>query len=118
LSSTIKEAVYKYLLALSIDFYNNKSSRELIKAIDQGKDITRLLEQTVFLTGPIVLDFLIVVVYLLYTLDIYIVLDFTIVAVLYIYIILAENSWISVLQQDFSQKEYNKSRIWYKSIQN
>ena len=75
-----------------MDFYNNKNSRELMKAIDQGTDFNSLLQLILFNTSLIVLNLFIAVVYLSHTFNTYVALDVAIVAVLYIYISLRGNS--------------------------
>ncbi len=117
-SNRIKGAAHEHVLALSMDFHNSKNSGELMKAIDQATALTRLLELIVFVTGPMVLDLLIAVVYLSYTLDAYIALDITIAAVLYVCITLKGNFWTYVLRRDLSEKERDESRILHESIQN
>jgi ABC-type transport system involved in Fe-S cluster assembly fused permease/ATPase subunit len=117
-SNRIKGAAYEHVMGLTTDFHNSKDSGELMKAIDQAGDLTKLLEVTVFITGPMVLDLLIGVVYFSYTLDVYIGLDITIVVVLYIFITLRGNSWMSALRRDFTEKERDESRILHESIQN
>jgi ABC-type transport system involved in Fe-S cluster assembly fused permease/ATPase subunit len=66
----LKAVSFAHVMNLSMDYHSSKSSGKLTKAIEQGTDLTSIIDN-VFTAGPMVIDLAIAAVYLSTEFDFY-----------------------------------------------
>jgi len=84
LKRNIKEGALRYVIELLMDFYNNKSSIEVIEVINLGEQFVNLVDYLLFDIMPSIINITIITVYLLHFINGYIGLIIIAVVVLQI----------------------------------
>jgi ABC-type transport system involved in Fe-S cluster assembly fused permease/ATPase subunit len=87
----LKEYVLRYIMTLSMDFYSNNSSREVLEVIVLGKQYIYFINSLILNLIPSVIDIITFVVYFLYFINVYIGLIIIDIIVIYIWIELIKN---------------------------
>jgi len=80
LKRNIKEGALKHIIELLIDFYNDKSSIEVVEVINLGKRFVNLMDYLLFNIMPSIINIITIIVYLLHFINGYI--GFIIIAVI------------------------------------
>ena len=91
LKRNIKEGALRHIIKLLIDFYNNKSSIEVIEVINLGERFVNLVDYLLFNTIPSIIDITIITVYLSHFINRYIGLIVIAIVVLQIWAELTKN---------------------------
>ena len=91
LKRNIKEGALRYVMELLIDFYNDKSSIEIMEVINLGERFVNLVDYLLFNIMPSIINITIIIVYLLYFINRYIGLIVIAVVILQIWAKLAKN---------------------------
>lgn len=102
---------------LSMDYHTAKSSGRLTKAIEQGTDITSIIEN-LFTSGPMVIDLAIAVVYLSSEFDFYMGFIVLTTSLVHIYATLKGNAKTVSLKKASGERERVENEILYDSINN
>ncbi len=84
---------FAHIMGLSMDFHNDKSSGELIRAVDQGQNLQGLLEFALFQVAPMFIDLGIAFVYVYILFDIYMSCILAFVGVAYIWVGAKTTAW-------------------------
>ena len=72
LKRNIKEGALRHVIELLMDFYNNKSSTEVVEVINLGEQFINLVDYLLFNTMPSIINITIITVYLLHFINRYI----------------------------------------------
>ena len=64
LKRNIKEGAFRHTIELLIDFYNNKSSIEIVEVINLGKQFVNFVDYLLFNTIPFIINIITIIVYL------------------------------------------------------
>jgi ABC-type transport system involved in Fe-S cluster assembly fused permease/ATPase subunit len=72
LKRNIKEGALRYIIELLIDFYNDKSSIEVVEVINLGERFVNLIDYLLFNTMPSIIDIITIIVYLSHFINRYI----------------------------------------------
>jgi len=84
LKRNIKEGALRYIIKLLIDFYNNKSSIEVIEVINLGERFINFVDYLLFNIMPSIINIITIIVYLSHFINGYIRLIIIAVVVLQI----------------------------------
>jgi ABC-type transport system involved in Fe-S cluster assembly fused permease/ATPase subunit len=109
---------FMHIMSLSMDFHNEKNSGELIRAVDQGRNLQGLLEFTLFQVAPMFVDLAVGFVYVYLLFDIYMSCILGIVAVAYIYVGAKTNAWSVKRRRKFLTAGRTESKVQTESITN
>ncbi|XTI95795.1 hypothetical protein V2W45_1256461, partial [Cenococcum geophilum] len=91
LKRNIKEGALRYIIKLLTDFYNDKSSVEVIEVINLGERFINFINYLLFNTMPSIINIITITVYLSHFINGYIGLIAIAVVVLQIWAELAKN---------------------------
>ena len=91
LKRNIKEGALRYIIKLLIDFYNDKSSIEVIEVINLGEQFVNFIDYLLFNIMPSIINIITITVYLSHFINRYIRLIIIAVVVLQIWAKLAKN---------------------------
>ena len=91
LKRNIKEGALRHVIELLMDFYNNKSSTEVIEVINLGEQFINLVDYLLFNTMPSIINITIITVYLSHFINRYIGLIAIAVVILQVWAKLAKN---------------------------
>ena len=80
----IKEGGFGYIIGLLIDFYKDKSSREVLEVLGLGKRFVSIAEIIFLNIVPLIVDFITITAYILYVINRYIRLIIIATVVIYI----------------------------------
>ena len=116
LKCNIKKGAFRHIMELLMDFYNNKSSAEVVEVINLGEQFVNLADYLLFNTMPSIIDIITITVYLLHFIDGYIGLIAITVVVLQIWAELAKNFKLFQMCQDYTMMQCRESRIKYEAI--
>jgi len=87
----IKEGGFGHVIGLLIDFYKDKSSREVLEVLGLGKRFVSIAEMVFLDIVPLAVDFITITAYMLYVIDRYIGLIIIAIVVIYVWTELAKN---------------------------
>ena len=106
------------IMGLSMDFHNEKQSGELIRAIDQGQNLTGMLEFLCFQIAPVFIDLGIAFVYVYLLFDIYMSCILVCVGVAYIWVGAKTTAWSVKRRRRFNTAMRNESKVQNEAINN
>ncbi len=102
---------------LSMDYHTSKSTGKVITAIEQGTDLTYLVD-TLFEVGPMIIDLLVAVIYLTKYFDSSIGFIVLISAACNAYVTWKGNKYTSKLERQFVENGQQENTVLYDSISN
>jgi ABC-type transport system involved in Fe-S cluster assembly fused permease/ATPase subunit len=109
---------FEKVMGLSMDFHNEKDCGELIRAIDQGRNLQDLLEFMLFQVAPIFVDLTIAMVYVYILFDVYMSCVLGFVAVAYIYVGTKTNAMGVKHRRRFNTSWRNESKVQTEAVIN
>jgi len=115
---SIGSTAFRHVMGLSMTFHNDKSSGELIRAIDQGQNLQGLLEFVCFEVGPMFVDLVVAFVYVYTLFDIYMSVILLIVGVIYIWIGAKTTLWSVKQRRRLNSAWRNESKVENEAIHN
>lgn len=113
----LKSASFAHVMNLSMDYHTSKSSGRLTKAIEQGTDLT-LIVDNLFTAGPMLIDLIIAVVYLSSEFDFYMGFIVLTTSLIHIYVTIKGNAKIVPMERVSSERARVESEILYDSVTN
>ncbi|KAK0388019.1 hypothetical protein NLU13_4263 [Sarocladium strictum] len=113
----LKAAAFSHVMSLSMDYHSMKSSGKLTKAIEQGTDLTSIVEN-IFITVPTFIDLVIAAIYLTVAFDRFMGIIVIATMVGYILVSLKKNNITSKMERASSEKSRIESEVLYDSVAN
>ena len=87
----IKEGGFRHIIGLLIDFYKDKSSREVLEVLGSGKRFISIAEMVFLNIVPSIVNFITITAYILHVINRYIRLIIIAIVIIYIWTELAKN---------------------------
>lgn len=109
---------FAHIMGLSMDFHNEKQSGELIRAIDQGQNLTGMLSFMCFEIAPIFIDLIVAFVYVYLLFDIYMSIILALVGLAYIWVGAKTTAWSVKRRRRFNTAYRNESKVQNEAINN
>ena len=109
---------FEHIMTLSMDFHNEKQSGELIRAIDQGQNLTSMLEFMCTEIWPTFIDLIVAFVYVYLLFDIYMSCILVTVGVAYMYVGAKTTAWNVKRRRRFNTALRNEGKIQNEAINN
>lgn len=115
---SIGTTAFSHVMHLSMDFHNDKNSGELIRAIEQGQNLTGLLEFVFFEVGPMFIDLIVGFVYVYTLFDQWMTIILFIVGIAYIWIGAKTTAWSVKQRRRFNTAWRNEAKVQNEAINN
>ena len=109
---------FRHIMILSMDFHNEKQSGELIRAIDQGQNLTGMLEFMCTEIVPTFIDLIIAFVYVYLLFDIYMSCILVTVGMAYMWLATKTTAWNVKRRRRFNAALRNESKIQNEAVNN
>lgn len=113
----LKAAAFSHVMNLSMDYHSMKSSGKLTKAIEQGTDLTSVVDNIVT-TVPTLIDLVVASIYLTVAFDRFMGLIVIATMVGYVLVSLKKNTITSKMERVSSEKSRVESEVLYDSVTN
>lgn len=113
----LKAVSFAHVMNLSMDYHTAKSSGRLTKAIEQGTDLTSIIDN-IFTAGPMLVDLVIAVIYLSSEFDFYMGFIVLTTSLIHIYATIKGNAKIVPMERVSSERARVENEILYDSITN
>lgn len=113
----LKAAAFTHVMSLSMDYHSFKSSGKLTKAIEQGTDLTSLVDNF-FTVIPTFIDLVIATIYLTAAFDRFMGLIVVATTVTYVCLSLKKNFITSKMERVSAEKQRVESEVLYDSVTN
>lgn len=107
---------FSHVMHLSMDFHNEKSSGELIRAIEQASELQEMLEFVFFTVAPVFVDLLVALIYVYFLFDVYMSLVVLCMGLSYMWIGTKVNSLNTRLLRDYNTTLVQESKIQNEAI--
>ena len=114
----IGASAFQHIMTLSMDFHTEKQSGELIRAVDQGQQLTGLLQFMCTEIWPVFIDLFVAFVYVYILFDIYMSCILVTVGMAYIYLSIKTTAWNIKRRRRFNTAMRNESKIQNEAINN
>lgn len=115
--SQLKSAAFAHVMSLSMDYHSVKSSGKLTKAIEQGTDLTSIIDN-IFTAGPMLIDLIIAAITLTSKFDAYMGFIVLTTSILHIYATLKVNAINVPRERISSERTRVESEVLYDSVTN
>ncbi|KAF2096969.1 putative ABC transporter, partial [Rhizodiscina lignyota] len=112
----IARFAFNHVMSLSMDFHNDKSSGEVLKAVDQGYAMNDIIESFVFTIGPIVVDMVIGMVFVTYLFDLYLAFIVFVTGLLYLWVTIRLRKTILSTRRAYIKKYREKYDVETQAI--
>ena len=112
----IMTASFNHVMHLSMDFHDEKSSGELIRAIEQASELQEMLEFVLFTVAPVFVDLAVALVYVYFLFDVYMSLVVLCMGLAYLWIGARVNSLNTRLLRDYNTTLVQESKIQNEAI--
>lgn len=113
----LNSLAFSHVMNLSMDYHTSRSTGKVITAIEQGTDLTYLID-TLFEVGPMIIDLLVAVIYLTRYFDSSVGFIVLVCAVCNGYTTLKGNKYTSKLERQFVENGQQENTVLYDSISN
>ncbi|KAK8137173.1 ABC transporter protein [Apiospora sp. TS-2023a] len=107
---------FEHVMHLSMDFHNEKSSGELIRAIEQASELQEMLEFVFFTVAPVFVDLLVALIYVYFLFNVYMSLVVLCMGLSYMWIGTKVNSLNTRLLRDYNTTLVQESKIQNEAI--
>ncbi|KAF2487678.1 putative ABC transporter [Neohortaea acidophila] len=114
----IGAAAFRHIMTLSMDFHNEKNTGELIRAVDQGHSLQRLLDFALFEVAPIFIDLVISLVFVTQLFDIYMAFILGVVGVAYIWVGTKTAAWSIKRRRRYNKAWRDEAKVQNEAISN
>ncbi|EMC92913.1 hypothetical protein BAUCODRAFT_266686 [Baudoinia panamericana UAMH 10762] len=115
---SIGTTAFRHIMGLSMNFHNEKSSGELIRAIEQGQNLQGMLEFVAFEVGPMLIDLTVAFVYVYTLFDVYMSLILLVVGLAYVWIGAKTTQWSLKQRRRFNNAWRNEAKVQNEAISN
>jgi len=112
----VKKLAIDHVLDLSFDFYSNKDTGEVLKAIYQAGSLSNLVQLVIFQIIPVIIDFIIAMSYVTYLFDTYLTLVIFGTSVTYVLLGVTLNSWIQRKRRILTENARSESKVAYEAV--
>ena len=109
---------FEHIMTLSMDFHNEKQSGELIRAIDQGRQLTGMLQFMCTEIWPTFVDLIVAFVYVYILFDVYMSCILVTAGVAYMFLAAKVTAWNVKRRRTFNTAKRNESKIQNEAINN
>ena len=109
---------FRHVMTLSMDFHNEKQSGELIRAIDQGQNLTGMMEFMCTEIWPTLIDLVVAFVYVYLLFDIYMSCILVTVGISYMWLGTKVTIWNVKRRRRFNTALRNEGKIQNEAINN
>ena len=109
---------FAHIMGLSMDFHNEKQSGELIRAINQGQNMTGMLEFMFFQIAPTFVDLFIAFVYVYVLFDVYMSYILLCIGIAYVWVGAKTTAWSIKRRRKFNTAHRNESKVQNEAIVN
>lgn len=113
----LNSLAFSHVMSLSMDYHTSRSTGKVITAIEQGTNITYLLN-TILSLGPRIIDLVIAAIYLTKKFDVSIGIVMLFALVINTYITLKGNKFTADLERKFVNNDQEQNKVLYDSISN
>jgi ABC-type transport system involved in Fe-S cluster assembly fused permease/ATPase subunit len=113
----IKNAAFRHVMSLSMDYHIEKDSAEVMKSIDQGESMQNLLEMLVLDIIPTILDLFIACFIFNMKFGTYTSLLVVLAATAYVSAEVKTSNWNSEKQREKTQAQRDETRIMHQAVQ-
>lgn len=107
---------FAHIMNLSMDFHNEKSSGELIRAVEQGAELHELLEFALFTAAPVFVDLALALVFVYVLFDVYMTLLLLLMGAAYVGIGIRANAFSTRLLRDYNRTLAAEGKIQNEAI--
>ncbi|KAK5988541.1 Heavy metal tolerance protein [Cladobotryum mycophilum] len=113
----LKDLAFSHVMNLSMDYHTSKSTGKVIKAVEQGTDLTMLID-TFLTSAPLLVDLLVAITYLTSYFDISMGVIITVTAAARICSTVKTFQLTANLERDMSGKSRVENKVLYDAIGN
>ncbi|KAJ4290829.1 hypothetical protein N0V90_010024 [Kalmusia sp. IMI 367209] len=114
---SVTNAAFSHVLDLSMDFHSERDSAEVMKALEQGSSLTRLLETIVCESLPTVVDVSVAIGILYWKFDIYISLVMLVACTSYLSLEIFTSRWKVEPRRQYARASRQEARVMHQAIQ-
>ncbi|KAF2734392.1 hypothetical protein EJ04DRAFT_523665 [Polyplosphaeria fusca] len=109
---------FRHVMSLSMDFHTNKSSGEVIKAVEQATSLNNLIELVFFEVCPILVDLLVAMWYVSHLFNIYMAFIILFMGAIYVWLGIYFTAWSQEKRRTYQEKARFESTTIYEAIPN
>ncbi|CAI6334846.1 unnamed protein product [Periconia digitata] len=113
----VTNAAFKHVLSLSMDFHSERDSAEVMKALEQGGALTKLLKTIVCDSLPTVVDLVIAVGILYWKFDIYLSIAMMVAFTLFLALEIFTSRWKVEPRRKYAHAERQETKVMHQAIQ-
>jgi ABC-type transport system involved in Fe-S cluster assembly fused permease/ATPase subunit len=113
----VTNAAFKHVLGLSMDFHSETDSAEVMKALEQGGALTKLLKMVVCESLPTIVDIMIAVGILYWKFDIYTSLVMMVAFLSFLALDVYTSRWKVEPRRQFAKAERQEAKVMHQAIQ-
>ncbi|BDD54418.1 hypothetical protein MAP00_000037 [Monascus purpureus] len=110
-------AAFEHVMTLSMDYHTTKSSGRVVKAIEQGSNLSSVLD-SVFGVAPMAIDFVVAIVYLTSYFDSSLGFIIVATAMVHAYVAFKGNRLTMAYERDLNETSRGENETLYDSITN
>ncbi|KAF2269730.1 hypothetical protein CC78DRAFT_528902 [Lojkania enalia] len=114
----ISALTFKHVMSLSMEFHTNKSSGEVIKAVEQASSLNNLIELVFFEICPILIDLVVAMWYVSHLFNAYMAFIILFMGATYVWLGIYFTSWAQVKRRTYMEKSRFESKTIYEAIPN
>lgn len=114
---SLTEAAFAHVMTLSMDYHTTKSSGRVTKAIEQGSNLSSMLD-SVFGIAPMVIDFVVAVIYLTSSFDSTMGFIVIATAMVHAYVAFKGNGLCMTYERELNETSRSENEVLYDSITN
>lgn len=109
---------YKHVMNLSMDFHTNKSTGEVLKAVEQASSLNVIIETLLFQVMPIVLDLGIAIWYVTHLFDTYMAFIVLFMAGVYVWFGIYFTTWNRHRRRSYVEKNRVEAQVVNETLHN
>jgi ABC-type transport system involved in Fe-S cluster assembly fused permease/ATPase subunit len=109
---------YKHVMNLSMDFHTNKSTGEVLKAVEQASSLNVIIETLLFQVMPIVLDLGIAIWYVTHLFDTYMAFIVLFMAGVYVWFGIYFTTWNRHRRRSYVEKHRAEAQVVNETLHN
>jgi ABC-type transport system involved in Fe-S cluster assembly fused permease/ATPase subunit len=109
---------YKHVMNLSMDFHTNKSTGEVLKAVEQASSLNVIIETMLFQVLPIVLDLGIAIWYVTHLFDTYMAFIVLFMAGVYVWFGIYFTTWNRHRRRSYVEKNRAEAQVVNETLHN
>ncbi|KAL5401468.1 hypothetical protein PMIN03_011484 [Paraphaeosphaeria minitans] len=114
----VSQLAMRHIMKLDFKYHSDKNTGEILKRVDQSGSLNSLVELVIFQILPVVLDFIVAVVYVTKLFGTYLTLPVIGISAVYILLVTILNFWKQKKQRIYVEAIVNKSKVAYEVVSN